>query len=31
MGRVWSGKEALDLELVDEIGNLETAINFTAK
>ena len=30
MGRVWSGKEALDLELVDEIGNLETAINFTA-
>ena len=31
MGRVWSGKEALDLELVDEIGNLETAINFAAK
>ena len=30
MGRVWSGKEALDLELVDEIGNLETAINFAA-
>ena len=29
-GRVWSGKEALDLELVDEIGNLEKAIEFAA-
>ena len=31
MGRVWSGKEALDLELVDAIGDLETAINFSAQ
>jgi protease-4 len=30
MGRVWSGKEALDLELVDEIGDLQTAIKFAA-
>ena len=30
-GRVWSGKEALDLELVDEIGNLSEAIDFAAK
>jgi len=30
-GRVWSGKEALDLELVDEIGNLSDAIDFAAK
>ena len=30
-GRVWSGKEALDLELIDEIGNLSSAINFAAK
>lgn len=29
-GRVWSGKEALDLELVDEIGNLQDAINYAA-
>ena len=25
-GRIWSGKEAMDLELVDEIGNLNSAI-----
>jgi protease-4 len=31
MGRVWSGKEALDLELVDEIGDLQSAIKFAAK
>jgi len=30
MGRVWSGKEALDLELVDEIGDLQSAIKFAA-
>jgi protease-4 len=30
MGRVWSGKEALDLELVDEMGSLQTAIDFAA-
>ena len=30
MGRVWSGKEALDLELVDEIGDLQSAITFAA-
>ena len=30
-GRVWSGKEALDLELIDEIGNLSDAIDFAAK
>ena len=30
MGRVWSGKEALDLELVDEIGSLQSAIYFAA-
>ncbi len=30
MGRVWSGKEALDLELVDEIGSLQSAIDFAA-
>ena len=29
-GRVWSGKEAIDLELVDEIGNLEDATNYAA-
>ena len=29
-GRVWSGKEALDLELIDEIGNLEKAIDYAA-
>tara|TARA_Y100000768_G_C23965261_1_gene677502 strand:- start:16 stop:1821 length:1806 start_codon:yes stop_codon:yes gene_type:complete len=31
MGRVWSGKEALDLELVDEMGSLQSAIDFAAK
>tara|TARA_B100001287_G_scaffold42180_1_gene31333 strand:+ start:104843 stop:106624 length:1782 start_codon:yes stop_codon:yes gene_type:complete len=30
-GRVWSGKEALDLELVDEIGYLSNAVDFAAK
>ena len=30
MGRVWSGKKALDLELVDEIGSLQSAIYFAA-
>ena len=30
-GKVWSGKRALDLGLVDEIGDLENAINFAAK
>ena len=30
MGRIWSGKEALDLELVDEIGSLQSAIDFAA-
>jgi protease-4 len=30
-GRVWSGKEALDLELVDEIGDLTEAINYAAE
>ena len=30
MGRVWSGKKALDLELVDEIGSLQSAIDFAA-
>jgi protease-4 len=30
MGRIWSGKEALDLELVDEIGDLQSAIKFAA-
>ncbi len=30
MGRVWSGKEALDLELVDEMGSLQAAIDFAA-
>jgi protease-4 len=29
-GRVWSGKEAINLELVDEIGTLEDAINYAA-
>ena len=28
-GRVWSGNEALEIGLVDEIGNLETALNYT--
>ena len=31
MGRVWSGKEALDLELVDEMGSLQAAIDFAAE
>jgi protease-4 len=30
-GRVWSGKEALKIQLIDEIGNLEAAINYAAK
>ncbi|MGB7441896.1 MAG: signal peptide peptidase SppA [Coleofasciculaceae cyanobacterium] len=30
-GRVWSGKEAKQLGLVDEIGGLEDAINYAAK
>ena len=30
MGRVWSGEEALDLELVDEMGSLQSAIEFAA-
>ena len=30
-GRVWSGKEALNLELVDEIGDLDQAIHFAAE
>jgi len=29
-GRIWSGKEAMDLELVDEIGNLNSAIEYVA-
>ena len=30
-GRVWSGSEALDLKLVDEIGGLENAITYAAQ
>jgi protease IV len=30
-GRVWSGKEAKEIGLVDEFGGLETAINIAAK
>ena len=30
-GRVWSGEEALDLELIDEIGDLNKAINYAAE
>lgn len=30
-GRVWSGKEALTLGLVDEIGGLDTAIRYAAE
>ncbi len=30
-GRVWSGKEALDIELIDEIGELDDAINYAAQ
>ncbi len=30
-GRVWSGKDALDRHLVDEIGTLEDAISYAAK
>lgn len=30
-GRVWSGKEAKQLGLVDEIGGLENAINYAAE
>jgi protease-4 len=30
-GRVWSGKDALNLGLVDEIGNLDDAVNYAAE
>jgi protease-4 len=30
-GRVWSGKEALDLKLVDEMGGLSNAVTFAAQ
>ncbi|MDG2344328.1 MAG: signal peptide peptidase SppA [Flavobacteriales bacterium] len=30
-GRVWSGKEALDIALIDEIGELDDAINYAAQ
>ena len=30
-GRVWSGKRAKEIGLVDEIGNLNDAIKFAAK
>ena len=30
-GRVWSGKEAKDIALVDEIGELDDAINYAAQ
>jgi len=30
-GRVWSGNDALEIGLVDEIGNLEDAIHYTAE
>ncbi|ELS05330.1 signal peptide peptidase SppA, 67K type [Xenococcus sp. PCC 7305] len=30
-GRVWSGKEALNIGLIDQIGGLESAIAFAAK
>jgi len=30
-GRVWSGNDALEIGLVDEIGNLEDAINYTVE
>ena len=30
-GRVWYGKDAVEIGLVDEIGTLEDAINFTAE
>lgn len=30
-GRVWSGKQAKDIGLVDEIGGLETAIKYTSE
>ncbi len=29
-GRVWTGADAVDLELVDEIGTLEDAVNYAA-
>ena len=29
-GRVWSGGEALNLKLIDQIGGLQDAINYTA-
>lgn len=30
-GRVWSGKEAMDIKLVDELGGLQEAIAYAAK
>lgn len=30
-GRVWSGKDAIGINLVDEIGGIEEAINYAAK
>ncbi|MBS1645764.1 MAG: signal peptide peptidase SppA [Bacteroidetes bacterium] len=30
-GRVWSGSDALKIKLVDELGGIEDAINYTAK
>jgi protease-4 len=30
-GRVWTGKRAKEIGLIDEIGNLDTAINLAAK
>ncbi len=30
-GRVWTGKQALDLGLVDELGGLDTALDYAAK
>jgi len=30
-GRVWSGKEAINIELIDEIGNLNNTIDYAAK
>ena len=30
-GRVWYGEDAVEIGLVDEIGTLEEAINFTAE
>jgi protease-4 len=30
-GRVWAGKQALDIKLVDELGGIDTAIEMAAK